>query len=129
MICVLDTHIMLWDVFAPERLSDRAKQALDHADLILADISLWEVAMLAQKGRITLPVSPEQFLQRYCRIRAVEIQPITPKIADTSVALGTAVNMDPADRLIMATAVVRKCALVTADRNLQRAAKVEVIAS
>ena len=127
MKCVIDTHIALWDVFQPEKLTHQAQQWLEESQIIMADISLWEIAMLAEKKRIILPVDTETFLQRYCEARAVDIKPITSKIAAMSVEFGMQINMDPADRLIVATAITEHCPLMTADRNLQQSDLVEVI--
>ena len=127
MTCVLGTHVVLWDVFAPEKLNEKARLDLDTHRLIIADITLCEIAMLAAKQRISLPVDVETFLQRYCEARSVDVHPVTPKIAAMSVSFGMQLNLDPADRLIVATACAEHCPLVTADKNLQQAGIVEVI--
>jgi len=124
---VLDTHILLWDVLQPEKLTSPVLAMLEHASLIVADISLWEVAMLASRRRIELDVPVEVFLDDYLMNRQVSVQPVTPYIAAETQRLPSGVNLDPADRLIVATASALGCPLLTADRNLQRHSTVEVI--
>ncbi len=53
---VLDTHVIIQDALTPERLSKPAQAAIAQANqgdgMIICDISLWEIAMLLQKGRL-----------------------------------------------------------------------------
>ena len=67
-VILVDTHIVLWLAFEKERLSNKARTAIDHArqkgdGLAIADITLLELAMLADKGRLQLEIGLESFLQ------------------------------------------------------------------
>jgi PIN domain nuclease of toxin-antitoxin system len=121
----IDTHVLVWLALAPNRLSRAAEQAVaqaNHTDgILLAGISLWEVAMLVQKGRIQINTDTESFLQLALQAFSIKARPITPQIATLAVQFASSVNQDPADRLIMATAAVENVPLVTADHNLQAA--------
>jgi PIN domain nuclease of toxin-antitoxin system len=121
----VDTHVLVWLALAPNQLSSTAQQAVAHATLtdgiLLADISLWEVAMLVQKGRIQINTDIESFLPLALQAFAIKVRPITPQIAALAAQFSSSVNQDPADRLIIATAAVENVPLVTADRNLQAA--------
>ena len=119
---VLDTCAILWDALSPNQLSGKAASAISHADasnaIIIADISLWEIAMLIRKGRLEIDVSAARFMQIFLQSRNVVVKAITPEIAELSVALGAEVGNDPADRIIAATAILTNARLVTADQKL-----------
>ncbi|MDO8417580.1 MAG: type II toxin-antitoxin system VapC family toxin [Agitococcus sp.] len=128
---VVDTHVFIWDALGSDKLSTRAKAALDEAEktqsLWLADFSLWEVFMLVKRGRLTLPVSATQFVELALQARNYQLQRMTASIAEESVNFGTKINNDPADRLIVATARYLRAELVTADVNLQECGLVKVV--
>lgn len=128
---ILDTHVMLWDALAPERLSAQAKAAIAQANqadgLLVCDISLWEIAMLVQKGRIQVATDCLAFINLLLQANKIQVRTISPQIAVLSTQLPTSINQDPADRLIVATAIIENVPLVTADRNLQNTKQVTTI--
>ena len=119
---LLDTCAIIWDALSPKRLSRKAKKAINHADeqnaLIIADISLWEIAMLLKKARMAIDSTPAHFINLFLQSRNVSVKSISPEIAELSVNFGAAINNDPADRLIAATSIRHNARLVTADENL-----------
>ena len=122
MIALLDTHILLWWFEQSSRLS-RAQQrmlARSAADrpLGVADISLWEIALLVEAGRVRLALPLDEWLARATAAPRVGIYPITPAIASELVALGSTRGWDPADRIIVATARVLGVPLVTSDTRI-----------
>jgi len=120
---VLDTHVIIWDALAPERLSEPARTAIAQANqsdgLLICDISLWEIAMLLQKGRLQVETDPLSFINLLLQANKTLVQPITPQIAALAAGFPDDINRDPADRLIAATTVAENGTLITADRNLQ----------
>ena len=120
---VIDTHIIIWDALAPDRLSMPAKRAIAQANeedgLIICDISLWEIAMLLEKGRVQVDADPQTFINLILQANKTIVQAITPRIATMAVQLPPAINNDPAGRLIVATALAEDIPLLTADSNLQ----------
>jgi PIN domain nuclease of toxin-antitoxin system len=130
MIAV-DTHILIWDALSPDRLSPAAVQALAEANqgdgLLMADISLWEIAMLIQKGRVQVDTDCHAFLNLILQANRIQVQSITPQIAALSTQLPSMVNADPADRLIAATALAAGVPVVTADGNLRRSNEISTI--
>ncbi len=120
---VADTHALIWDALAPERLSATARQALAEANagdgLLVCDISLWEIAMLVERGRVQVGVDGQSLINLILQANRTRVQPITPLIAALSVQLPAEINKDPADRLIVATALAESIRLLTADRNLR----------
>jgi PIN domain nuclease of toxin-antitoxin system len=119
---LLDTCAIVWDALARERLSSNAKDAIDAAaashTLLIADISLWEIAILISKGRLQIDASPEHFMKLYLQARAVVVVPISPQIAQLSATLDESIGADPADRLIAASTLASRASLVTGDSKL-----------
>ncbi len=126
---LLDTHVLLWMASDPDRLSGKAREAIRDArqntGVAVATITLWELAWLAQNGRIQILTSVESFVRE--TVARVILKPMTPEIAAVAVRLPVAYPKDPADRLIGSTAIVEGMPLVTADQQIRRAKVVETI--
>jgi PIN domain nuclease of toxin-antitoxin system len=126
---VLDTCALIHDALETGRLSQAALKLLEDASesgqLALGDISLWEVAMLVQHGRLQLGVPVDDFLENALAARKIRVLSITPAIAAESVRLD--LHRDPADRLIAATAKVHRATLVTTDKLLKKTEGVRVV--
>jgi PIN domain nuclease of toxin-antitoxin system len=116
---LLDTHVVQWWSAEPERLSLRARGAVEDADeLAVAGVTWYELAWLATHGRIHVAVPVTAWLERLSA--EVATIGITPAIAAAAAALPATFPGDPADRLIYATAVEKGWSLVTKDRRLRR---------
>lgn len=117
---LLDTCVIIWDALAPDKLTPKAKRAIDHHEneLMISDISFWEISMLIKKDRLTVDTTAAEFLNLVLQSRTFHVQPITPEIADLSVNFGPEINNDPADRIISATSILMNAPIVTADKNL-----------
>jgi len=120
---LLDTCAIIWDALDPEKLSERAKKAIKNAEgeLMICDISLWEISMMIKKGRIEVEGTPAEFTKLLIQAKNYHMQEITPEIAELSVNFGEEINKDPADRLIAASSILNKAPIITADKNLREA--------
>lgn len=129
MRLLLDTHIWVWRLFAPERLSPMAESAISDrsAELYLSPISTWETLVLARKGRLDLRPSPSEWVLDALRRSAVLAIPLSHSIALRSEQLEGFGSDDPADRFLVATAIEHELVLVTADRAMQTYRRVETL--
>ena len=115
---VLDTHIWFWWVPDPARLAERQKEYIasnQDAGIGVSVISCWEIAMLVQRGRLTLPDPVDAWVDQALGYSGVRALPLTAEIAVESVQLRDWEHRDPADRFIVATARAYDAVLVTND--------------
>jgi PIN domain nuclease of toxin-antitoxin system len=121
---VLDTHAWVaWMLGTPD-LKTSTREALEmlppDARPLLSAISLWEVAMLVDLGRLALSLPLAEWLAKAAHPRTVRVVPISPAIAAGTAALPPTFHRDPADRLIIATCLELDAPLVTQDRLIMR---------
>ena len=130
MKLLLDTHIWLWSALEPARLSKRVSRALDDStnELWLSPMSVWEALVLARKKRVALEPSPEQWVRRALVELPIHEAPVNHEVAIRSETIRLGHN-DPADRFIVATALVHDLTLVTADRRLLKGRHVPTLAN
>ena len=129
-VILLDTHVVLWLAFDPSQLSRKGRTAIEHAreaerGIAVADITLWELATLAHKGRLHLDVSLESFLTDV--ESRFTVLPLNGRVCTRALTLPPQYPRDPADRIIGATALVEGVPLLTADREIQRSKAVQTI--
>lgn len=113
---LLDTHVWLWVVCAPERLGDQARKVLEAADneLLLSAASVWEISIKVGLGKLTLPEPPDRFVpSRMARDRIAAL-PVTVRHA-LAVANLPSVHRDPFDRMLVAQAKTEDTPILTAD--------------
>jgi PIN domain nuclease of toxin-antitoxin system len=123
-VILLDTHTAYWLNHAPEKLSAAASRAIQRAaastDLGLSSISLWELAMLIEGGRLRLRgVGTHGFLETLVQTPGLIVLEITAEIAALAAQLPSGLPRDPGDSLIAATARVYDVAIVTKDQRMQ----------
>ena len=130
MKLLLDTHIWLWALLEPERLSPAVRAALASAEneLWLSPISVWEALLLAERGRVRVDTAPTEWVQRMVRALPRREAALTHDIAVASRQI-TLSHDDPADRFLAATAQVMGLTLVTADARLIASTEYAVMAN
>ena len=114
---VLDTHALLWWALDPEQLSPLAASTLVEMERVggyASSISIWELGIKAQRGKLELPISIDKLAHRIDAHSAVELLPVDTAIWLRSLSLAWD-HRDPADRVIVATALSRGVPIVTKD--------------
>jgi PIN domain nuclease of toxin-antitoxin system len=116
---LLDTHIWIWSHLEPEKLGKSVVAALldSKNELWLSPISIWELLVLAEKGRIVVKGDPEAWVDSALSAAPMIEAPINREVAIRSRTVQLS-HEDPSDRFLAATAQVYDLTLVTADRLL-----------
>jgi PIN domain nuclease of toxin-antitoxin system len=114
---LVDTHIWLWRLLEPGRLSARADGLLadPQNSVHLSPVSVWEALVLARKGRVLLRPDPLDWVRTALQVSHAVMVPLTHEIAMRSEDLPGFGSQDPADRFLVATALVEKLTIVTMD--------------
>ena len=127
---LLDTHTAAWLVLKPQRLSGPATAAIRRAGalgLAIASVSLMEMSQMLAKGQIQPRGTPQSWLREFVARTRVAVRDVTIEIAAVAGHLPPTFPSDPFDRLIAATAIVERIALVTADARIQNSGVVRTI--
>ena len=128
---VLDTHAWVWWVGRPEEISGGAQEAIagaiERQEIFISSISAWEVAILVRKGRLELTMPVEDWIARSEALPFVQFVPVDNRIALRSNHLPGEIHEDPADRIIIATALTLGASLVSKDGKIRDYPHVETI--
>ncbi len=118
---LLDTHIWYWWVGKWPRLTEvQQKFIRDHESegLGVSIISCWEVAQKAESGRLELDRPVVRWIENALAFPNIRLVNLSPEIVVESVQLPKPIHRDPADRIIVATARILDCPLMTVDGKL-----------
>ena len=117
---ILDTHIWVWWVQNDARLTQKYRnwlQQYESQGLGVNIISCWEVAKLVELNKLILPDPVDEWLQSALAYPGVQLINLTIPIIVESTQL-TGFHRDPFDQLIVATARIYGCPLLTADAKI-----------
>lgn len=129
---VLDTHVLIWWLTDPARLSATARRALRAAakqpgGLVVSAISVLEIVTAVRRGRLQFSQPVDAWLDDVRQLPEIRFAPVTDPVAERAAGFDKTVHGDPVDRLIAATAVALGTSLVTADAQLQAAGVVPTV--
>jgi len=120
---LLDTHAWIWFLSNPEKLSASAIEKIDSAvkkqQIFVSTISVWEMAMLVNKGRLTLSMHVAEWIHTAEKLPFLHFVHIDNNIALQSVNLPGKFHNDPADRIVIATAIYLKAPVISKDRRIR----------
>lgn len=112
-----DTCALIWLATGDERLSRKARAVIRDAELLcFSSISIWEIARKVKSGELEIPISPTLFTNMLIKQYSMKELPLDNAVMLRSSALPE-IHKDPADRFIIATALLNDCVVVTGDRR------------
>jgi PIN domain nuclease of toxin-antitoxin system len=127
-VILLDTHAWIWWAAQSPKLGRRARSRIESAERIgVAAVSVWEVAMLVAKRRIEFDRPTLTWVRQALLLPRIELLALTPEVSIRAAELGPAFPGDPADRMIVATAIEARAALLTRDRRLRLSELVDTV--
>lgn len=120
---VLDTHVLLWWVSDPNKLSSKAQEAIKKESskglILVSSISVWELYLLVKKERLKLTMDTDSWIEKVEKLPFIQFVPVDNRIAAKSVILPGKFNEDPADRMIVATTREKGAVLITNDKRIR----------
>jgi PIN domain nuclease of toxin-antitoxin system len=122
---LLDTHIALWLDSGSSRLRRDTRALVDNhwrdgGTVLLSAVSAWEIALLVDAGHITLDLPVAAWIERFLDRPGIEAAALGHGAASRAYQLHHLEHRDPADRLLIATAIELACPLVTYDDRITR---------
>ena len=125
---LLDTHIVLWLDSGDDRLRAPTRALIDgcwqnSGTIFLSAVTVWEIALLVDTGRVELDVPVETWINRFLERPGLKAVPLSHRAAARAYQLHHLEHRDPADRLLIATAIELACPLVTYDDRIARFGK------
>lgn len=119
---VLDTHALIWWISKPEKLSSKARKEIEKnskkQEIIISTISTWEIYLLIKNNKLELSQDVDSWIQKVEQLSPVLFVSVDNTIAAKSVNLPEPFHKDPADRIIIATALTIGATLITSDRKI-----------
>lgn len=120
---LLDTHIALWLDSGDRSLRKPTRALIDNCwrsggQIFLSAVSVWEIALLVDGGRIDLDLPVDAWVKRFVSRPGVEAAPLNHRAASRAYQFQHLEHRDPADRLLIATAIELACPLITDDERI-----------
>jgi PIN domain nuclease of toxin-antitoxin system len=120
LMVVLDTAALIYWSLDPQKMSARARKAVDDSDLLrVSSISIWEIGIKIKRRKLVLPLPLKIYVEKLKLADRLEIMPVTETIWMKNLELVWK-HKDPADRTIVAMAILLQSPLVTSDQKIRR---------
>jgi len=121
-LIVLDTHVWVWWLSDPAKLPSKARKTVADAAsdgaIYISSISAWEIAVLVAKGRLTFTMDFQDWIAKSEGLPCLHFVSVDNIVAIRSVRLPQPFHKDPADRIIVATAMTLGAPVVSSDRRI-----------
>jgi PIN domain nuclease of toxin-antitoxin system len=122
-LILLDTHAWVWWLSDPDKIPARSRklltQAAEQTTIYISCISAWEIMLLEAKHRLQFSTDAEDWIRKAEALPFLRFVPVDNTIAMRSVRLPQPFPKDPADRIIVASAVILGATLITADARIR----------
>jgi PIN domain nuclease of toxin-antitoxin system len=118
---LLDTHTMIWALLAPDKLSKRARQALENPDnrVFVSAVSFWEISLKEGMGKLRITGAKAVDFPRFCEEQGWELLPLDPRAAAGYGSLSQPTgHKDPFDRMLAHVAISGGMGLVSRDKAM-----------
>jgi PIN domain nuclease of toxin-antitoxin system len=130
MKLLLDTHIWIWSVLEPWKLSSEVAREIAQPDnALFLSPSIWELSLLAERKRVVLNGDLGEWCKSSIQELSLEEARLTWDVVAAELPLTTLLYRDPGDRFLVATAKVFDLTLVTADQRLIEYPELKVLAN
>ncbi len=127
---LMDTHIWIWWIHNDDRLTDSVREHIEANEdegLGISVFSCWEVAKLVEVKKLILPCSIDEWMDTALAYPGIQQIELTPEIAIESTKLPGEFHRDPADQIIVATARIYDCPLLTVDEKILSYSHVQLL--
>lgn len=118
---IIDTHILLWWKLEDDSLKIEYKNILEHKStevIGISAVSIMEIICLYDRNRINLPEIPERWIAEIMIDPKIAVIPISAQIAIDAFRLPGDFHKDPADRIIVASARILNCPILSQDSKI-----------
>lgn len=116
---ILDTCAVLWLAEGSDRLSAETVDLIDREAVVaVSAISAFEIALKNRNGKLSLPMPPEEWWERFITHHRIDVIDLSPGLVMGATRLPR-IHKDPADRFIIATALAHSCPVASADRRFE----------
>lgn len=121
---LLDTHVWIWLLGGNQKLKPSFRKYIEkcreRGNIYISSISIWEVGMLVEKGRVELEMDVLDWVEQAFNDSGIQLAQISPRIAIQSTRLPNSTHGDPADKILIATSHALNAVLVSADKILNK---------
>lgn len=128
---LLDTPAIIYDALDTSRIPQDTYERINHAErtreLIISDVSIWEITILIKNGQLRIDETASNFIHLYFEYRNPEIISIRPEISELAEKIDAPFQDDPFDRIIAATAIIQGATIATPDERLSESTLVQSI--
>ncbi|WP_426325424.1 type II toxin-antitoxin system VapC family toxin [Pedobacter sp. R-06] len=122
MIYLLDTHVFLWTIIDPKRLSEKAISIIENNEntIFISAISLWEISLKYALGKLNLIGLEPNELMRQAKDLGFDLMPVSPESAASHYKLNATWHRDPFDRMLIWQAIQKDITLISKDENISK---------
>tara|TARA_B110000305_G_C19338280_1_gene587727 strand:- start:502 stop:894 length:393 start_codon:yes stop_codon:yes gene_type:complete len=125
---LLDTHTWIWWNASSSKLSKKVKGLLENEEsFYLSDISVWEFCKLVEMGRYKISTGALTWVNKALESQKISLVRVSPEISFQSTTLPLPFHSDPADRMIVATAMVIGATLLTKDTKILKYSSIKAL--